>query len=153
MTKDNKTVNTVLNDFIQQVKGIITTAQTNAIRAVSTERVMMYWKIGEKIILEEQNGKERAEYGTFLIEHLSKELSASFGSGFSQRQLETCRQFFKVFPIPHTLRAELNWTHFVELIRLKNTEVNLFYANKIAEANWGVRELETESYKTGALWE
>ncbi len=100
-------------DFILQVKAIISNAQQNAVRSVNYERVLMYWKIGEKIVLEEQNGKQRAEYGSYLIKNLAKELTATFGKGFSERQLETCRQFYNSFLIPHTLRSELNWLQYI----------------------------------------
>ncbi len=97
-------------DFIQQIKSIISNAQNNVVRSINSQRVQMYWKIGEKIVVEEQQGKERANYGDFLIKTLSKELTATFGSGFSERQLETCRQFYQAFPIPHAVRAELETT-------------------------------------------
>ncbi len=100
-------------DFILQVKAIINNAQQNAVRSVNHERVLMYWKIDEKIVLEEQNWKQRAEYGTYLIKNLAKELTATFGKGFSERQLETCHQFYNSFPIPHTLCSELNWSQYI----------------------------------------
>ena len=59
--------------------------------------MMMYWQIGKDIFEEEQQGKDRAEYGTFLIK-LSEYLQPQFGSGFSYRQLNWYRQFYKVFP-------------------------------------------------------
>lgn len=144
MTKHNKIVNSVSDDFIQQVKGIITAAQTNAIRAVSTERVIMYWKIGEKIVLEEQNGKERAEYGTFLIENLSKELTSDFGSGFSYRQLNFCRQFYSIFPILNALRSELNWTQYRLLFRIKGLDKRTYYIEETCKNNWSARQLERQ---------
>jgi len=122
MNKNNKISKSFSGEFVQQIKKIIANAQSNVFRAVNSERVVMYWKIGEKIFIEEQMGKERAEYGSFLIENLSKELTVSFGLGFSQRQLETCRQFYKSFPIPHTLRAELNWSQYKLLIRVDDRD-------------------------------
>ena len=70
---NNKIEKSFSDSFIQQVKEIILNAQNKAVRAVNTERVLMYWGIGKKIFLEEQSGKEKAEYGAFLIENLSKE--------------------------------------------------------------------------------
>lgn len=64
------------------------------------------------------------------------------------------RQFAEQFydtEIVSTLSTQLSWSHFVELLPLKNTEVKLFYANKIAEANWGVRELRKQ--KDNKLYE
>ena len=108
----------ISNDFIKSVKTLIENAQQNAVRAVNQERVLLYWNIGKHIVEEEQNGKDRADYGTYLIKTLSTELTRDFGGGFSQRQLETCRQFYQRFQIPHTLRAELNWSQYKLLLRI-----------------------------------
>lgn len=130
--------------LISEVKNIINEAQSNAIRAVNSTRVMMYWQIGEKILLEEQSGSNRAEYGAFLIAKLSKELTSVFGSGYSQRQLETCRQFYNAFPIPHTLRAELNWTQYKLLIRIKDNDKQTYYIEEVCRNNWSARQLERQ---------
>ncbi|MDP5120213.1 MAG: DUF1016 N-terminal domain-containing protein, partial [Spirosomaceae bacterium] len=99
---------TVRIDLIQEIQRIISNAQEKAIRAVNFERVLMYWQIGEIIFVEEQNGEERAEYGKFLVRSISEELQPQFGSGFSVRQLEMCRQFYRVFLIANALRSQLS---------------------------------------------
>ena len=70
------------NEFVSDVKCIITSARDSAIRSVDFERVKMYWKLGERIFVEEQDGKDRAEYGSYLIRNLSASISPEFGSGF-----------------------------------------------------------------------
>ncbi len=131
-------------NFVQQVKSIIKSSQNNAIRSVNRERVLMYWKIGERIVEEEQQGKKRADYGTYLIKMLSKELTRDFGSGFSVRQLETSRQFYNMFPIPHALRAELNWTEYKLLIRIKDEDKRTYYIEEACKNNWSARQLERQ---------
>ncbi len=88
-TETNKTVQStgkkITEDFVHQIRAIINDAQSNAVRLVNRERVLMYWKIGERIVVEEQQGKKRADYGTYLIKMLSEELTKDFGSGFSYR--------------------------------------------------------------------
>ncbi|MFP5041169.1 DUF1016 N-terminal domain-containing protein [Parasediminibacterium sp. JCM 36343] len=69
----------------QQIHDIIATAKERAIRSVDNERLLMYWQIGKIIFEEEQEGKERAGYGDFLIKSLSDYLEPQFGSGFSYR--------------------------------------------------------------------
>ena len=69
--------------FVSDIRNIIITARTTAIRSVDFERVKMYWKLGERIMLEEQGGKESAEYVTKLLQHLADNMEAEFGSGFS----------------------------------------------------------------------
>lgn len=72
---------------------------------------MMYWQIGKVIFEEEQQGKERAGYGDFLIKSLSENLQPQFGTGFSVRQLERYRQFYRTFAIASALRTQFSWTH------------------------------------------
>lgn len=144
MAKNNSMENYFSGSFIEQIKDIITNAQSNAIRAVDSERVIMYWKIGEKIIVEEQNGKDRADYGTFLIKNLSQELTKTFGNGFSQRQLETCRQFYSEFQKPHTLRAQLNWSQYKILMRIKDIDKRTYYIEETCKNNWSFRQLERQ---------
>lgn len=87
----------------------------------------MYWKIGKRILEEEQQGKERAEYGTYLIKLLSEQLQPEFGSGFGGRQLELMRQFFRTFPIANTLRSQFNWSHYKLLIRISDEHKREYY--------------------------
>lgn len=80
-----------MKELIKEIRSIIETARTNAVRSVDFCRVQMYWQIGRRIVEEEQGGQERAEYGKGLIKNLSKELTPDFGSGFGIRQLKQAR--------------------------------------------------------------
>ena len=115
-----------------------------AIRSVDTERVLMYWQIGKVILDEEQEGKERAGYGEFLIKSLSETLQPQFGSGFSIRQLELCRQFYRSFPITNALRSQFSWTHYRTLIRIENPDKKEFYIAEAAKNNWTATQLERQ---------
>ncbi|MCF8331640.1 MAG: DUF1016 N-terminal domain-containing protein [Bacteroidales bacterium] len=68
----------------------------------------MYWEIGRVIFEEEQQGEDRAEYGSFLIQTISEELQPQFGSGFSRRQLYWYVQFYKRFPNVNALRTQFS---------------------------------------------
>lgn len=98
--------------IISDVKAIIAQSKENAIRTIDHQRTLMYWHIGKRIFEEEQEGKSRADYGTYLIKYLSEELQPEFGSGFSYRQLSWYRQFYRTFPILSALRAQLSWTQY-----------------------------------------
>ena len=74
--------------------------------------MVMNWEIGKVIFEEEQQGKDRADYGKYLIKSLSQELQPQFGSGFSVRQLERYRQFYRTFPNASALRSQFNWSHY-----------------------------------------
>jgi len=131
-------------ELIQQIHNIIASAQERAIRSVDTERVLMYWQIGKVILEEEQEGKERAGYGEFLIKSISNEFQPLFGSGFSVRQLEMNRQFYRNFPIANALRSQFNWTHYRTLIRIDNEDKREFYIAEAAKNNWTARQLERQ---------
>ena len=85
--------------LVDEILKIINDSQSRAIRSVDHERVFMYWQIGKVIFEEEQQGKHRADYGSYLIKTISDKFQPTFGSGFSIRQLEMNRQFIVYSPI------------------------------------------------------
>ncbi len=130
--------------IVNEIKSIIAGAREKAIRAVDHGRVLMYWHIGKVIFEEEQAGKERAGYGTYLIKYLSERLQPEFGSGFSRRQLEMFRQFYRMFPIAHALRAQLSWTHYKLLLPIDNEDKREYYIAEAQKNNWTSRQLERQ---------
>ncbi len=130
--------------IISDIKGIINTSRDKAIHAVDTERVLMYWNIGFRIFEEEQQGKDRADYGTQLIKTISEQLQPEFGSGFSYRQLNWYRQFYRTFPIVSALRTQLSWTHYKLLLGIDNPDKREFYIAESIKNNWSARQLERQ---------
>ena len=63
----------------------------------------------------------RADYGSYLIRNLAKEIEPEYGSGFGERQLERARQFYREYPIPSAVRSQLNWSQYRLLIQLRAT--------------------------------
>lgn len=131
-------------ELVNQIHTIITMARDRAVRSVNTERVLMYWQIGKVIFEEEQKGEDRATYGTYLIKSISSELQPEFGSGFSVRQLEMCRQFYRLFPNANALSSQFNWTHYRLLIRIENEDKREFYIVETSKNNWSARQLERQ---------
>ncbi len=131
-------------EIIQQIRSIIATTKERAILSVDTERVLMYWQIGRVIFEEEQQGKERADYGKYLIKSISEEFQPQFGGGFSVRQLELNRQFYRTFPIANSLRSQLSWTHYRALIRIENQGKRDFYIAEATKNYWTARQLERQ---------
>jgi hypothetical protein len=131
-------------DIIQQIQSIVATARERAIRSVDIERVLMYWQIGKVIFEEEQQGKDRADYGRYLIKSISDEFQPQFGSGFTVRQLEMNRQFYRTFPNTNALRSQLSWTHYRLIIRIENQEKREFYMAEATKNNWTSRQLERQ---------
>ena len=131
---------------ISEIKAIIAKAKDEAIRSVDHHRTLMYWHIGERIFEEEQQGKERAEYGKYVIKYLSEQLQPEFGSGFSTRQLQWYRQFYRTFPIASTLRTQLSWSQYKLLLSADSQEQRDFYIAETIKNNWTVRQLERQFY-------
>lgn len=132
--------------IVSDIKAIIAQSREKAIRTVDHQRTLMYWHIGKRIFEEEQEGKERADYGTSLIKLLSEQLQPEFGSGFSHRQLERYRQFYRVFPIASALRSQLSWTQYKLLLGVDNEEKREFYIAETIKNNWSSRQLERQVY-------
>ena len=130
--------------FVANIKEVIEKAQHSAVRAVNQARVQMYWQIGQHIVEEEQQGKERAEYGAYIIKTLAKELEKDFGSGFSYRQLSFCRQFHLAFPKVNALRSQLNWTQYRMLLRIEDEDKRTYYIEEACNNNWSSRQLERQ---------
>ncbi|QZK89227.1 PDDEXK nuclease domain-containing protein [Flavobacterium sp. CHNK8] len=129
---------------IPDIKAIIAASKDKAIIAVDNERTLMYWHIGQRIFEEEQNGKDRADYGTYLIKFLSQQLQPEYGSGFSYRQLNWYRQFYRTFPIVSALRTQLSWTQYKLLLAIDNKDKREFYVAESVKNNWTSRQLERQ---------
>ena len=130
--------------FISDIRTIILSARESAIRSVDAVRVQMYWKLGERIFIEEQKGKDRAEYGAYLLQNVALEIEKEFGSGFSVRQLERARQFYRTYPIATALRTQLNWYQYRLLIQIDDKDKREYYELESANNNWTGRELERQ---------
>lgn len=132
------------NSFVREIKEIILSSRSNAVRSVDFCRVQMYWQMGKRIFEEEQEGKERADYGSYLIRNLAKEIQPEFGSGFSIRQLERARQFYRLYPIASTLWTQLNWSQYKLLISIDNETKREYYEHEAVNNCWTARELERQ---------
>lgn len=130
--------------ILTEIRAIIARAKEKAIRAVDQERVLMYWHIGKTIFEEEQQGKDRAGYGEYLIKYLAERLQPEFGNGFSRRYLELFRQFYRTFPIANTLCSQLGWGHYKVLIRIDNQDKRGFFVAETTKNNWTIRQLERQ---------
>jgi len=130
--------------FYNDMRDIILNARSNAVRSVEFTRMMMYWHLGERIFIEEQRGQDRAEYGEYLIKNLSKELENEFGSGFSMRQLERARKFYRVYPNVKAVRSQLNWSQYRLLIAIEDDYKREYYELEASNHAWTGREMERQ---------
>jgi len=132
------------NEYGTLVDTITSTYQQgrqNAALAVNSYLLETYWKIGEHIVQFEQGGKLKAEYGKALLTQLSRDLSLSFGKGFSVSNLSRMRQFYATFPIYAELPHKFSWTHWVELLKIDDPLERSFYVKQTQIENWSTTEL------------
>ena len=113
---------------------------------VNTIMVYTYFEIGKMILEEEQNGKERADYGKSLLKALSSRLTEEFGKGFSVRNIEQMRKFYLIYSKPQKVSAKfkLSWSHYIKLCRIKNSEERNFYEIESINNNWSLKELNRQ---------
>jgi predicted nuclease of restriction endonuclease-like (RecB) superfamily len=133
-----------MSNFLTDIRQIIQEARTQAVRSVNHALTLMYWHIGQRIVEEEQQGKERADYGKQLVKLLSQDLQKEFGDGFSSTNIWLMRQLYATFPILHSLSGELTWTHYKHLIRLEDADKRTFYMAEAVKNTWTVRDLERQ---------
>lgn len=137
--------NLINKSFFQDIREILNKARQKTYAAINFAMVEAYWQIGKRIVNEEQAGKERADYGSYLIKRLSKELSMEFGKGFSVANLWNFRQFYLTFPSEeklYTLRRELSWSHLRLIMRVDNPKAREYYLKESADQNWSTRQLD-----------
>ncbi|MDR2969929.1 MAG: PDDEXK nuclease domain-containing protein [Tannerellaceae bacterium] len=112
-----------------------------AVIAVNSHLIETYWNVGRDIVEFEQNGSDRATYGTRLLENLSKDLTVRHGKGFSMSNLSRMRQFYSVYPILAELPQEFSWTHIVELLSISDPMERSFYERQSVIERWSTTEL------------
>lgn len=133
-----------MKNLISEIRSIIETSRSNAVRSVDFCRVQMYWQIGRRIVEEEQGGQARAEYGKSLIKNLAKELEPEFGSGFGKRQLDYSKKFYLEFPIVHTLYAQLNWSQYKWLLDIADKDKREYYILETINNCWTARQMKRQ---------
>ena len=132
--------------YTQAIK-IIDRGRNNVISSIYKETTKSYYLLGRLIVEDEQEGRDKAEYGKNIIKNLSKRLTAKYGKGFSVSTLKDCRRFYQKFQfiksqsVTGELNFQLSFTHYTYLIRLDNEEIK-FYERYAIEQNLSVRELQ-----------
>lgn len=127
-----------------QISELLLLGREQAGRAVNSILVQTYWQIGRHIVEFEQGGNEKSEYGSELLDRLSRDLSMEFGKGFSRTNLFQIRQFYYKFPKIQTLSGQLSWSHYVEIIKADQELEIGFYTKQSEKENWSVRELKRQ---------
>ena len=117
----------------QNIRQLIEQSRRHVAVAISFAVVETYWHIGNMIVEEEQQGRDRATYGSQLIPKLAEQLTQEFGKGFNQASLWRMRQFYQAFPILAAVRRELTWTHYRLVMQVSNEPARALYLEEAVE--------------------
>lgn len=130
--------------LIANIGTILAEGRNRVATAINTALVQTYWTIGQHIVEYEQQGNERAEYGSKLLDRLSHDLSERYGKGFSRSNVVYIRKFYLSFQKGETVSHLLSWSHYVEILKGDDPLEISFYAAQCAKENWSVRELRRQ---------
>ena len=131
--------------FYEDVHFILQQAREKAYNSANGIMTYAYWNVGRRIVEQEQYGEKKAQYGSYLIRNLSKQLSDEFGTGFSVASLKNCRQFYLTFPeksYGFSMAGKIPWSHLRNIMRISDEDERNFYLNEVLTENWSVRTLE-----------
>ncbi|NIJ54603.1 PDDEXK nuclease domain-containing protein [Dyadobacter arcticus] len=136
---------TPATSLIQDVVQILQLARQKAYSAVNSEMVIAYWKMGKRIVQEEQHGEQKAAYGEAILKTLSIALTAELGKGFSYANIRNFRQFFLTYPdevMCYAVCSKLSWSHNRLIMRIENSDARAYYLKECANQTWSTRTLE-----------
>lgn len=132
-----------IDDLYNKIVDRIEKAKRNVALKVNEEMTILYWNIG-KDITENVLNYERAEYGKSVIKKLSQRLTVEYGRGYSSANLFRMLKVYEYYPDFQkfsTLSRKLSWSHFVELLQVKDSLKRDFYTTMCENEFWGVRTL------------
>ncbi len=135
------------DDILQDMCGIIESAQKVAYQAINTTLVKKNWLLGYRIATEELKGGDRADYGAKVINDLSCKLTEIYGKGYDRTNLYHYLKFYKGFPeIVDTLCRQsgklLSWSHYRVLLQVEEKSAREWYEKEAKEQMWSVRTLQ-----------
>ena len=151
------------NSFFESIAALIQQSRTGVVKYVNTTIVITYYEIGRRIIVQEQHGEKRAQYGKKMLQGLSDYLTANLGKGWSIQNLKLMRQFYMVYsktrigqpvvsqsnsqigePVVSQLNPAISWKHYIHLMRITDTNERSFYEIEIAKNGWSYSEFERQ---------
>lgn len=132
-------IDNLYNKIVERIE----IAKSNVAIQINNEMTLLYWSIG-KDITENILNKDKAEYGKSVINNLSQKLIVEYGRGYSRAnifRMMKLYEYFSDFEIFSTLSRKLSWSHFVELLQIKDNLKREFYATMSVNETWSVRTL------------
>ena len=130
--------------LLQHVGDTLEKGRKSVVNAVNSLMVRTYWEIGRQIVEYEQHGNEKAEYGSDVLNRLSRDLTDRYGKGFSHNNVVYMRRLYLTYPKSQTLSDFLSWSHYIELLKIDDPLERAFYKKEAENEHWGVRELKRQ---------
>lgn len=131
-------------NLIVEIGNLLQQSRRQAAYAVNTLLVQTYWQVGRYIVEFEQNGNEKAAYGSQLLDQLSADLTDNYGKGFGRSNIFYMRKLYLAFPNSGTLSHKLTWSHYYEILKSDHELEISFYTKQAEKDNWSVRELKRQ---------
>ena len=153
LTRSAQRSETAPAKLLNELRDLIQSTRSGVAQAVNSALVLLYWQVGNRIRTETLKS-ERAAYGEQIVVTLSRQLAAEFGNGYSRPNLFRMIRFAELFAdreIVSTLSRQLSWSHFVEILQLKDPLQRDFYAEMCRMERWSVRTLRAKI--SGMLFE
>ena len=135
-------------ELVEKISELYVKAKQRAFKAINKELILSNWETGKYIVEFEQKGSIKAEYGKKLLDRLSKDLTARHGTGFSRSNIVYMRLFYVKYPNGVTASHLLSWSHYYELLKIKDDIEREFYEKQTIIENWSIRDLRRQK-KTG----
>jgi len=135
--------NVNIDKLYGEIANKIENAKRNITMSINNEMTILYWNIG-KDITENILNYEKAEYGKSIINRLSQKLTIEYGRGYSRANIFKMIKLYEYFSdseIFSTLSRKLSWSHFIELLQIKDNIKRDFYTAMCTNENWSVRTL------------
>ena len=134
-----------MDSLVMEIKGIMEDARRQASQQINNTMLNTYWNIGRAIVEREQDGNLKAQYGTRLLPELSKRLTLELGKGYSRSNLQNMRILYHEYPeIRQIASGKLSWSHYNELVSVKDKDARAFYEHECINAGWSVEELKRQ---------
>ena len=129
--------------LLEEIVDLIELTKAKTIQQINSHLTLLYWYIG-KHINEHVLQNERAGYGRQIIKNLSVTLTGLYGQGYSEPSLARMVKFYQFFPenILSSVMTKLTWTHFIQLLSIKEPLKREFYATICYNEHWSVRTLK-----------
>ncbi len=135
-------------ELVEKISANYIKAKIKAFKAINNELTLSNWETGKYIVEFEQKGNIKSEYGKKLLDKLSRDLTEKHGTGFSRSNVVYMRLFYLKYPKGVTASHLLSWSHYYELLKIKDDIERSFYEKQTIIENWSIRELRRQK-KTG----